>query len=110
LSRPTMLLTHSSGRRSNCRSDKLGGRNSWPNMILYGSTKLGSHNQVADALSRHEVIATILAIVQVESDMLCRLRQAAGEDTTYKKLVELVREGTIRRYWLEQDLLYAKRG
>ena len=25
-------------------------------------------------------------------------------------MVELVREGTIRRYWLEQDLLYAKEG
>jgi len=32
--------------------------------------KPGSHNQVAGALSRCEVIATILAIVQVESDML----------------------------------------
>jgi hypothetical protein len=58
--------------------------------------KPGSHNQVADALSRREVIATVLAIVQVESDMLCRLRQAAGEDAAYKKLVELVREGTIQ--------------
>ena len=72
--------------------------------------KPGSHNQVAGALSRCEVIATILAIVQVESDMLGRLRQAAGEDATYKKMVELVREGTIRRYWLKQDLLYAKGG
>ena len=40
--------------------------------------------------------------------MLGRLRQAAGEDAAYKKMVELVREGTIRRYWLEQDLLYAR--
>jgi len=63
--------------------------------------KPGSHNQVADALNRREVIATVLAIVQVESDMLGRLRQAAGEDAAYKKMVELVREGTIQRYWLE---------
>jgi len=42
--------------------------------------------------------------------MLCRLRQATGEDAAYKKLVELVREGIIWRYWLEQDLLYAKGG
>ena len=42
--------------------------------------------------------------------MLGRLRQAAGEDAMYKKMVELVREGTIRRYWLEQDLFYAKGG
>jgi ribonucleotide monophosphatase NagD (HAD superfamily) len=72
--------------------------------------KSGSHNQVADALSKHEVIATILAIVQVESDILGQLRQVAGEDAAFKKMVELVREGTIRRYWLEQDLLYAKGG
>jgi hypothetical protein len=32
--------------------------------------KPGSHNQVADALNRCEVIATVLAIVQVESGML----------------------------------------
>ena len=49
-----------------------------------------SHNQVADALSRHKVIATVLAIVQVESDMLDRLRQAAAEDVACKKMVELV--------------------
>jgi len=42
--------------------------------------------------------------------MLGRLCQAAGEDAMYKKMVELVREGTIRRYWLEQDLLYTKGG
>jgi len=32
------------------------------------------------------------------------------EDSAYKKMVDLVREGTIRRYWIEQDLLYTKRG
>nr|TKS05961.1 hypothetical protein D5086_0000127890 [Populus alba] len=47
---------------------------------------------------------------EVESDMLDRLRKAATEDAAYKKMVDLVREGTIRRYWLEQDLLYAKGG
>jgi len=56
------------------------------------------------------VIATILAIVQVASDMLGQLCQAAREDTSYKKLVDFVRKGTIHSYWLKQDLLYAKRG
>ena len=42
--------------------------------------------------------------------MLDRLRKTATEDAAYKKMVELVREGTIRRYWLEHDLLYAKGG
>nr|TKS07033.1 hypothetical protein D5086_0000117420 [Populus alba] len=48
--------------------------------------------------------------IEVELDMLDRLCQASREDVACKKMVELVREGTIRRYWLEQDLLYAKRG
>jgi len=39
-----------------------------------------------DALSRREVIAN----VQVESDMLGRLRQTIGEDAVDKKLVDLV--------------------
>ena len=43
-----------------------------------------------DAPSRREVIAIVLAIVHVESDMLGQLRQTAGEDAAYKKLVDLV--------------------
>ncbi|XP_061956833.1 uncharacterized protein LOC133678522 [Populus nigra] len=72
--------------------------------------KLGRHNQVADALSRCEVLANLIAMDHVESDMLDRLRQAAVEDAAYVKLVDLVREGTVRRYWLDNGLLYAKGG
>jgi ribonucleotide monophosphatase NagD (HAD superfamily) len=72
--------------------------------------KIGRHNQVADALNKRVVIVIVIVIVQVELDMLGRLRQATREDTSYKKLVDLVREGTIQRYWLEQDLLNAKGG
>ena len=43
-----------------------------------------------NAPSRHEVIVIVLAIVHVESDMLGQLRQTAGEDAAYKKLVDLV--------------------
>jgi hypothetical protein len=86
LSRPTTLLTPSSGHKRNCRGDK----NSWLSMTLYGITKIGRHNQVADALNKHVVIAIVIAIVQVELDMLGRLRQATREDTSYKKLVDLV--------------------
>jgi predicted RNA polymerase sigma factor len=56
------------------------------------------------------VLATIFSLVQVESDMLERLHQAVEEDAAYKKMVDLVQEGTVRRYWLENDLLYAKGG
>ena len=72
--------------------------------------KPGRHNQVADALSRREVLANLIAMDHVESDMLDRLRQAAVEDAAYVKLVDLVREGTVRRYWLDNGLLYAKGG
>ena len=72
--------------------------------------KPGRHNQVADALSRREVLANLIAMDHVESDMLDRLRQAAVEDAAYVKLIDLVREGTVRRYWLDNGLLYAKGG
>jgi hypothetical protein len=78
-------------------------------MTSSGSISLGD-NQVADALSRRCVLATVFSLVQVESDMLERLHQAVEEDAAYKKMVDLVQEGTVRRYWLENDLLYAKGG
>ena len=57
--------------------------------------KPGRHNQIADALCRHCVLAIVFSIVQVESDMLERLHQAAEEDATFTMMVDLVREGTI---------------
>jgi hypothetical protein len=78
-------------------------------MTSSGSISLGD-NQVTDALSRRCVLATVFSLVQVESDMLERLHQAVEEDAAYKKMVDLVQEGTVRRYWLENDLLYAKGG
>jgi len=52
--------------------------------------KPGRHNQVADALSRRCVLATVFSLMQVESDMLERLHQAAEEDAAYKKMADLV--------------------
>lgn len=57
--------------------------------------KPGRHNQVANALSKHCVLAIVFSLVQVESDMLERLHQAAEEDAAYKKMVNLVQEGII---------------
>jgi hypothetical protein len=71
--------------------------------------KLGQHNQVADALSMHEVLDGLIVIDHVESDMLDQLRHATVEDATYVKLVDLVRDGTLRRYWLDNGLLYEKK-
>ncbi|KAG6522526.1 hypothetical protein ZIOFF_019666 [Zingiber officinale] len=72
--------------------------------------KPGKHNQVADALSRKEVFATFYSISRVESDMLDRIKAVAASDTTYGKLVQQVRDGVIRRYWIEDDLLVYKGG
>ncbi|KAG6480490.1 hypothetical protein ZIOFF_063990 [Zingiber officinale] len=72
--------------------------------------KPGKHNQVADALSRKEVFATFYSISRVESDMMERIKAVAASDTAYGKLVQQVRDGVIRRYWIEDDLLVYKGG
>ncbi|KAG6510926.1 hypothetical protein ZIOFF_028973 [Zingiber officinale] len=72
--------------------------------------KPGKHNQVADALSRKEVFATFYSISRVESDMMDRIKAVAASDTAYGKLVQQVRDGVIRRYWIEDDLLVYKGG
>jgi hypothetical protein len=66
-------------------------------MILHGNTSRGD-NQVADVLSRREVLAGLIAMDHVKSNMLDRLRQAIVEDAAYVKLVDLVRDGTMQRY------------
>ena len=40
------------------------------------------------------------------ADFTERVRQEAPQDSTYQKLVEQVKDGTTRRYWLENELLY----
>ncbi|KAG6478499.1 hypothetical protein ZIOFF_061942 [Zingiber officinale] len=72
--------------------------------------KPGKHNQVADALSRKEVFATFYSISRVESDMLDRIKAVAASDIAYGMLVQQVRDGVIRRYWIEDDLLVYKGG
>lgn len=52
----------------------------------------------------------LASISLVESDFLSKIREQAPNDPVYQKLVVLVRDGTVRRYWLEDGLLYAKVG
>ena len=40
------------------------------------------------------------------ADFTGRVRQEAPQDSTYQKPIEQVRDGTTRRYWLENELLY----
>ena len=51
---------------------------------------------------------TLTAISLVESDLLSRIHEQTPNDSVYQRLVTLVREGTVKRYWLDDDLLYAK--
>ena len=67
----------------------------------------GRHNTVDDALSRKKVIAYIMALSKVISDFNEKIKLAA-EQEAYGRLMQQVKEGVIRRYWLEGDLLVAK--
>ena len=72
--------------------------------------KPGRQNDVADALSRKEVQAYVAALTTVHSNFLDRLKEHAKIDVAYTKLQQDVKEGLVRRYWLDEDLLYAKGG
>ena len=65
---------------------------------------------MADALSRREVIAYITALSEVISDFNEKIKQTAEQDAAYGRPKQQVKEGVIRRYWLEGDLLVAKGG
>ena len=67
-------------------------------------------NQVADALSHKEVFAIVYAITRLEYDFLDKIKVSAAYDTLYVKLMDQVKEGTVRRYWIEDDLLHFKGG
>ena len=66
--------------------------------------KPGRHN--IDALSRKEVASSVGSLILVVIDFKQRVSLEAAQDSTYQKMVEQVKEGTIRRYWLKNELLY----
>ncbi|RVW19037.1 Retrovirus-related Pol polyprotein from transposon 17.6 [Vitis vinifera] len=70
----------------------------------------GRHNPVADALSRKEVIAYITVLSEVVSDFNEKIKLVVEQDAAYGRLKQQVKEGVIKRYWLEGDLLVAKGG
>nr|CAN72970.1 hypothetical protein VITISV_018183 [Vitis vinifera] len=65
---------------------------------------------MVDALSRKKVIAYINALSKVISDFNERIKHTAKHDATYGRLRQQVKEGVIRRHWLEGDLLVGKMG
>lgn len=68
----------------------------------------GSQNQVADALSRKEVKTFVASLTTVQSDFLDRVKNQALADKTYEQLRQRVKEGLVRKYFIEGDLLYAR--
>ena len=72
--------------------------------------KPGKHNQVVDALSRKQLQEYVAALTRVESNFVERIKESSKLDATYQKLVQNVIAGLVRRYWLEDGLLYAKGG
>lgn len=68
--------------------------------------RMGKHNQVVDALSYKEVTEFMGSLSQVVVDFTTRVRQEVPQNSTYNKLVEQVKEGTTRRYWFDDGLLY----
>ncbi|CAL2224599.1 unnamed protein product [Prunus armeniaca] len=69
----------------------------------------GKLNQLADVLSHKEVKEFVATLTLVHLDFLDWIRDQSN-DSAYIKLQQQVREGLVRRYWLEEDLLYAKGG
>ncbi|KAL0328234.1 UNVERIFIED_CONTAM: Transposon Ty3-G Gag-Pol polyprotein [Sesamum calycinum] len=65
----------------------------------------GKHNDVADALSRKLVEEYVAALTVVESDFLDQIRESSKTDVGYLKIVEQVKSGLIRKYWLDNGLL-----
>lgn len=70
----------------------------------------GRENAVADALSRKEVGEYVAAITTVTSDFREKIREESLNDPTFLTLKKRVEEGTVRRYWLDDGLLFAKGG
>ncbi|KAL5739441.1 hypothetical protein ACOSQ2_028621 [Xanthoceras sorbifolium] len=65
-------------------------------------------NQVADALSRKEVQGYVAALAALQFTFLEHLKQQAEVDLSYTKLRQKVLDGLVRKYWVEDNLLYAK--
>ncbi|VVA40762.1 PREDICTED: retrotransposon, partial [Prunus dulcis] len=66
--------------------------------------KQGKTNVVADALSRKAVLA---AVTQPQSSLMQRIREGLLHDPQAKSLLELVKDGKTRRFWLDDGILYA---
>ncbi|KAL3535723.1 hypothetical protein ACH5RR_004184 [Cinchona calisaya] len=65
----------------------------------------GRINSAADALSRKTMLA---AISQLKSLLLDGIKEGLKHDAAARSLLEYAKEGKIRRFWVEEELLYTK--
>ncbi|KAL3638222.1 hypothetical protein CASFOL_017593 [Castilleja foliolosa] len=70
---------------------------------------MDKHNDVVDALSR-KVIEYAAALTQVESYFLDQIREVSEANEVYQQLVKKIQDGEVRKYWVEDGLLYARGG
>ena len=68
--------------------------------------KLGSDNHVVDALSRKAELTSMTS--QPQGDIMGLLKEGLQRDPKAKSLIALTHEGTSKRFWVENDLLYTK--
>ena len=66
-------------------------------------------------MRRHESAETPIGnesttLSEVISDFNEKIKQAMEQDAAYGRLKQQVKEGVVRRYWLDGDLLVAKGG
>lgn len=76
--------------------------------------KTGQTNQIADALSRKAELAAFkylshTSASQVATSVREHLKENESKDPTAQALLNLMREGKTRQFWVEDGLLMTKR-
>lgn len=61
-------------------------------------------------LSRKEVQEYVAALKTVETSFVDRIHELSQHDEVYQRLIKEVQHGFVKRYWIEDGLLYFKRG
>lgn len=66
--------------------------------------KPGWHNQVIDTISRREVHKYVATFMSIQSSLVEKLRKAVAQDVAYMKLIQVVNDGVVQRYWLKDGV------
>ncbi|KAH7568422.1 hypothetical protein JRO89_XS07G0296700 [Xanthoceras sorbifolium] len=94
--------------RSGARDSKKGKGVEISAKQLEKGLKRGQTTYVAALVQIKPDVGVIVPDVVAEVTFLERLKQQAEADVSYTKLRQEVLDGLVRRYWVEDNLLYAK--